>query len=38
MTNNKSPSSRDLRQQEAIEKWINIRCKGTFQFCTGFGI
>jgi len=28
---------RTERQKEAIQKWINNRCVGTFSFCTGFG-
>ena len=28
---------RTERQKEAIQKWINNKCRGTFSFCTGFG-
>ena len=28
---------RTIRQKEAIEKWIANKCKGSFNFCTGFG-
>lgn len=28
---------RTTRQKEAIEKWIANKCKGSFNFCTGFG-
>ena len=29
--------TRDERQEEARVKWIKNRCKGTFEFATGFG-
>lgn len=29
--------TRDERQEEARVKWIKSRCKGTFEFPTGFG-
>lgn len=30
-------TSRDLRQEECVEKWIKNRCKGTIIAATGFG-
>lgn len=29
--------TRDERQNLAIRKWVENKCKGTFEFCTGFG-
>ena len=29
--------TRDERQEEARVKWIKSKCKGTFEFATGFG-
>lgn len=29
-------TSRDLRQEECVEKWIKNRCKGTIIAATGF--
>ena len=29
--------TRDERQRIALRKWAKNKCKGTFEFCTGFG-
>ena len=29
--------TRDERQRAALKKWASNKCKGTFEFCTGFG-
>lgn len=30
-------SSRDLRQQECLSKWVKAKCVGTLECATGFG-
>lgn len=32
------PQSRDERQEIARIKWIKNKCRGTFEFATGFGV
>lgn len=32
-----SPVSRDERQDEGVQKWINNKCKGTLEWATGTG-
>lgn len=32
-----SPISRDERQDEGVQKWINNKCKGTLEWATGTG-
>lgn len=30
-------TSRDIRQEECVKSWVNNKCKGTIEACTGFG-
>ena len=31
------PSSRTIRQQDAVDAWIKNKCVGTINACVGFG-
>ena len=30
-------TSRDIRQEECVEKWVKAKCRGTLIAATGFG-
>lgn len=30
-------TSRDIRQEKCVEKWVKAKCKGTLIAATGFG-